>query len=121
MALSVKSTIAGAALALAVSAVGAVGASGTAFAAVPGHASAATSIAQQNPPPHPGPPHPGPHFPPPPPPHRPPPPPPHRFRAKFRNQQQCQIRAQHDHPGHPNLWDCRRGPDRNNPWEYWGS
>ncbi|HTK61672.1 MAG TPA: hypothetical protein VL595_04815 [Pseudonocardia sp.] len=46
--------------------------------------------------------------------------PPHRFRLKFNNLQQCRARAAHDHPGRPGDWDCRRGPDRNNPWEYWG-
>jgi hypothetical protein len=47
--------------------------------------------------------------------------PPHRFRFKFNSEQQCRARAAHDHPGRPGDWDCRRGPDRNNPWEYWGS
>lgn len=95
---SVRSSIAGVAIALAVTTVGAVG---TAYADVP-TASGAATIAAENPPP------------------RPPPPAPHRFRAKFRTQQQCQQRAGHDHPGHRADWDCRRGPDRNNPWEYWG-
>lgn len=39
---------------------------------------------------------------------------------KFNNEQQCRARAAHDHPGRQGDWDCRRGPDRNNPWEYWG-
>ena len=39
---------------------------------------------------------------------------------KFRSLQECQVRANHDHVGHRADWDCRRGPDRNNPWEYWG-
>jgi hypothetical protein len=47
--------------------------------------------------------------------------PPHRFRIKFRSVQECRARAAHDHPGRPGDWDCRRGPDRNNPWEYWGN
>ena len=47
--------------------------------------------------------------------------PPHRFRLKFRSVQECRARAAHDHPGRPGDWDCRRGPDRNNPWEYWGN
>jgi hypothetical protein len=116
LALSVKSTIAGAALTLAISAVGAIGATGTAYAAVPGHASAASGIALQNPPgpPHPpGPQHPGPAH--------PPPPSQHKFRARFHTQQQCQAQARHDHPGHQELWDCRHGTDHNNPWEYWGA
>jgi len=124
---SVTSTIAGAALALAVSTVGVLGATGTAYAAVPGHVGAASSISPQNPgPPHqPGPPHPaGPQHagPPPQQANRPSPTsPPHRFHSRFHTQQQCQSQAQHDHPGHPELWDCRRGTDHNNPWEYWGS
>jgi hypothetical protein len=48
------------------------------------------------------------------------PPPGHKFRAKFRTLQDCQRQAQHDHPGRAGDWDCRQGPDRNNPWEYWG-
>jgi len=47
--------------------------------------------------------------------------PPHRFRLRFTSLQQCRARAAHDHPGRPGDWDCRRGPDRNNPWEYWGN
>ena len=125
MTLSVKSTIAGTALALAVSAAGAMGVAGTAYAAVPGHISAASSIALQNPPPHPGPhpgpgPGPGPQHPGPQP-HRPPPSPPHRFHSRYNTEALCRAQAMRDHPGHPELWDCRRGPDHNNPWEYWGS
>lgn len=95
---SVKTSISGIAIALTVTAVGAVGAVGTANAATPG-SSGVVSAALQN---------------------RPPPPPPHRFRMKFRSLQECQVRANHDHVGHRADWDCRRGPDRNNPWEYWG-
>lgn len=50
-----------------------------------------------------------------------PPPPPHKFRAKFNTLAQCQAQARRDHPNRPGDWDCRRGPDRNNPWEYWGA
>ena len=46
--------------------------------------------------------------------------PPHNYRLKFNNLQRCRARAAHDHPGRSGDWDCRRGPDRNNPWEYWG-
>jgi hypothetical protein len=46
---------------------------------------------------------------------------PHRFRARFRSQQECQVRARHDHPGRTADWECRRGSDHNNPWEYWGA
>jgi hypothetical protein len=81
-------------LAAAISTVGGVG---TAYAATPS-SSGVGGVAEQNPPP----------------------PPPHRFRMKFRTLQQCQARADHDHPGRRADWDCRRGPDRNNPWEYWG-
>jgi hypothetical protein len=49
-----------------------------------------------------------------------PPPPPHRFRAKYNTLAQCQTQARREHPNRPSDWDCRRGPDRNNPWEYWG-
>jgi hypothetical protein len=117
---SIKTAIASAAIALAVAAVGAVGTAGTAYAAVPGH-SAAASIAPQAPPPR------VPHNKDPRQPrgalHRLPyrPPPPHRFHSRFHTLQQCQFQARHDHPGHPNLWDCRHGHDRNNSWEYWGS
>jgi hypothetical protein len=95
LALSVKPTIVGAAIALAVST---VGATGTAYAAVPAHASTAVSVSS---------------------PHRPPPP--HRFHSRFRTQQQCQFQARRDHPRDQSLWDCRHGRDHNNPWEYWGS
>jgi hypothetical protein len=78
-----------------------LGTGGTAFAATPAD-SGVGAVAVQNPPP------------------RPPPPPPHRFRMKFRDLHSCQVRAAHDHPGRQADWDCRRGPDRNNPWEYWG-
>ncbi|HTF52609.1 MAG TPA: hypothetical protein VK735_34615 [Pseudonocardia sp.] len=46
---------------------------------------------------------------------------PHKFRAKFRTLQDCQRQAQHDHPGKQGDWDCRQGPDKGNPWEYWGA
>jgi hypothetical protein len=75
---------------------------GTAYADTPAGA-AAGSVAAQNSP------------------FRPPPPPPHRFRSRFHTQQQCEASAGHDHPGRRGDWDCRRGPDRNNPWEYWGA
>jgi hypothetical protein len=52
--------------------------------------------------------------------HPQPAPPPHRFRIRFRTEQQCRIQAAHDHPGRPGDWDCRPGPDRAHPWEYWG-
>lgn len=114
MSSSVKTSIAGVAIALAIGAAGAVGVVGTASAAVPADSGAFTTALQN--PPHPGPP---------PPPHGHPAPPhanqPHRFRSKFRNQHDCEVRAQHDHPGRRGDWDCRRGPDRNNPWEYWGA
>jgi hypothetical protein len=114
---SMRISIASAAIALAVTAVGAIGAAGTAYAAVPSH-SAAASIAPQALDPHNKDPrqprgalHQLPHR----------PPPPHRFHARFRTLQQCQFQARHDHPGHANLWDCRHGHDRSNPWEYWGN
>jgi hypothetical protein len=91
-----KATIASVAIACAATAFGAVG---TAYAATPS-AAGATSVLRQNPPPR---------------------PPPHRFHSKFRTIQQCEQAANHDHPGRHDLWDCRRGPDRNNPWEYWGN
>jgi hypothetical protein len=90
-----KATISGVAIALAATAFGA----GTAYAATP-TAAGATAVLRQNPPPR---------------------PPPHRFHSKFRTIQQCEQAANRDHPGHHELWDCRKGPDRNNPWEYWGS
>jgi len=93
-----KTTISSVAIALTITAVGAVG---TAYAATPA-GSGVAAISEQNPPPR-------------------PPAPPHRFRSKFRNQQECQARADRDHRGRRGDWDCRRGPDRNNPWEYWGS
>jgi DNA-binding IclR family transcriptional regulator len=46
---------------------------------------------------------------------------PHKFRAKFRTLQDCQRQAQRDHPGRQGDWDCRQGPDKNSPWEYWGA
>jgi hypothetical protein len=86
-----KSTIVAAALTTAV-----VGAAGTAYAAEPVAHSTATASHLAAPPPN------------------------HRFHAKFRTLQDCQRQAQHDHPGRAGDWDCRQGPDRNNPWEYWG-
>jgi hypothetical protein len=88
-----KATITSVAIAMAATAFGAVG---TAYAASPTGTGAA-AVLRQNPPP------------------------PHRFHSKFRTIQQCEQAANRDHPGRHDLWDCRRGPDRNNPWEYWGS
>jgi hypothetical protein len=46
---------------------------------------------------------------------------PHRrgFRVHFRTYQQCVFYANHDRNPRTNGWDCRRGHDRNFPWEYW--
>lgn len=98
---SVKSSAVGVALALAMGTLGAVGMTGTASAAEPEPSVAPEAFTQSLP-------------------NRPPHPPPHRFRFKFKTLQQCQERARREHPGRPGDWDCRRGPDRNNPWEYWG-
>jgi hypothetical protein len=87
--------------AVAVSCVAALGTAGTAFAATPA-VPAPAAVGSQLQAPH------------------PPPPPPHHFRARFHTIAQCQAAARHDHPNRPADWDCRRGPDRNNPWEYWG-
>jgi hypothetical protein len=76
-----------------------VGTAGTAYAATP--APEVTHAVPQNPP------------------HKPPVPP-HRFRARFHSLAQCQAAARHDHPREAAAWDCRRGPDRKSPWEYWG-
>lgn len=56
-----------------------------------------------------------------PPPRRPNPTPPRRFHSKFNNLQQCRAQASREHPRQPGRWDCRRGPDRFHPWEYWGN
>jgi len=87
-----KATIASMAIACAATAFGV----GTAYAATPG----ATAVLRQTPPPRPQPP---------------------RFHSRFRTIQQFEQAANRDHPGRHDLWDCRRGPDRNNPWEYWGN
>jgi hypothetical protein len=50
---------------------------------------------------------------------RPPAPPHNKFRVRFSNEQQCRAQASREHPGRPGDWDCRRGPDRAHPWEYW--
>jgi hypothetical protein len=92
-----KATVSSVAIALAITGVGAVG---TAYAATPADSGGASVIAQDRP-------------------HQPPPPP-HRFRQRFRSQQECRARADRDHRGRPSDWDCRRGPNRNDPWEYWG-
>lgn len=92
-----KATVSGAVIALSITSFATVG---TANAATPTHADAVPSALQN--PPH-------------------PPPPPHRFRMRFKSQQECRARADHDHHGKQADWDCRRGPDRNNPWEYWGN
>jgi hypothetical protein len=94
---SLKTSIAGAAIALAAAGLGAAGTAGVAEAAVPTQTQAASSWLQ-----------------------RPPPPPPHRFRARFHSLAQCQAAARHDHGPRAAEWDCRRGRDHNNPWEYWG-
>jgi hypothetical protein len=46
---------------------------------------------------------------------------PHRrvFRAHFRTYGECVFFANHDRNPRTNGWDCRRGGDRNFPWEYW--
>jgi len=90
----VKSTIVAAALATTVVSAGAVG---TAYSAEPVAFSTATGTQLAAPPPN------------------------HKFRSKFRTQQDCQRQAQRDHPGRNGDWDCRQGPDKGNPWEYWGA
>jgi hypothetical protein len=97
----VKSSASSVALALAIGALGAVGMTGIASAAQQAQSVANAALAQSLP-------------------DDPPPPPPHMFRAKFNTLQECQARAGQEHPGRPGDWDCRRGPDPNNPWEYWG-
>lgn len=80
-----------------VAALAAIGTSGTAYAAVAGPlATTAAGVHLQAPPP------------------------PHRFHSRFHTLAQCQAAARHDHPTRPGDWDCRRGSDRNNPFEYWG-
>lgn len=96
---SIKSAAGRTAAALAVSAMAALGLAGTAYAAVPGHTDASARSTDT---------------------HLQAPPPAHRFRSRFHTLAQCQAQARHDHPNRPGDWDCRRGPDRNNPWEYWG-
>ena len=91
-----KASISSVAIALAVTAVGAVG---TAYADTPAGSGAAAAVQQAPPPARPA--------------------APHRFRSKFKTLQQCQAIATHDHPGRRGDWDCRRGPDRINSWEYW--
>lgn len=97
-----KSVVTRMSLTLAVSSLCALGAAGTAWAAVPG----ASGLAPTG--------HLGSQL-------QAPPPPPHRFRAKFNSLAQCQAQAKREHPNRPSDWDCRRGTDRNNPWEYWGA
>ena len=41
------------------------------------------------------------------------------FRAHFRTFDECAFFANHDRNPRTNGWDCRRGGDRNLPWEYW--
>jgi hypothetical protein len=41
------------------------------------------------------------------------------FRAHFRTYGECVFFANHDRNPRTNGWDCRRGGDRNFPWEYW--
>ncbi|HEY1970138.1 MAG TPA: hypothetical protein VGH89_19440 [Pseudonocardia sp.] len=41
------------------------------------------------------------------------------FRVHFRTYDQCVFFANHDRSPRTNGWDCRRGGDRNFPWEYW--
>ena len=41
------------------------------------------------------------------------------FRAHFRTFGECAFFANHDRNPRTNGWDCRRGGDRNLPWEYW--
>ena len=89
-----KSTVMAAALATAVVA---LSATGTAYATEPSGAHAAAAGSQLAAPP-----------------------PGHKFHAKFRSLQDCQRQAQRDHPGRAGDWDCRQGPDKSNPWEYWG-
>jgi hypothetical protein len=41
------------------------------------------------------------------------------FRVHFRTYAKCVFFANHDRSPRTNGWDCRRGGDRNFPWEYW--
>jgi hypothetical protein len=41
------------------------------------------------------------------------------FRAHFRTRRECVFFANHDRNPRTHGWDCRRGGDRNFPWEYW--
>lgn len=41
------------------------------------------------------------------------------FRVHFRTYAQCAYFANHDGRPRTDGWDCRRGGDRNFPWEYW--
>jgi hypothetical protein len=41
------------------------------------------------------------------------------FRAHFRTYGECVFFANHDRNPRTHGWDCRRGGDRNFPWEYW--
>ena len=41
------------------------------------------------------------------------------FRAHFRTFGECVFFANHDRNPRTHGWDCRRGGDRNFPWEYW--
>jgi hypothetical protein len=102
LALSLKTLVANGAVALAVTAAGALGVAGTAYASTPAPATAgAVTVSPDLPHPH--------------------PPSPHRFRSRFNTLQRCQFQARHDHPRDTRLWDCRRGRDPRNPWEYWGA
>lgn len=85
---------------LVVAGIGAFGSVGVAQAATPAMSGAVLSPAN---PPHPG------------------PPPPRKFRAKFKSREDCERRGGHDFPGHRDRWECRQGPDRNNPWEIWNN
>lgn len=87
------------AAALAFTAIATVGTASAATASVENAVSSAPSVLQNAP-------------------HRPAP---HRFRARFHTQQECEVRARHEHPGRTADWECRRGNDHNNPWEYWGA
>jgi hypothetical protein len=41
------------------------------------------------------------------------------FRVHFRTYGECVFFANHDRIPRTHGWDCRRGGDRNFPWEYW--
>jgi hypothetical protein len=41
------------------------------------------------------------------------------FRVRFHSREECERRARIDYDSRRIAWECRRGPDRNGPWELW--